>query len=53
MRNKNPIVGDGNMWFIEELQEYLVKTFGRDAWNEEIKQKCKDVVIYTIQSVQD
>ena len=46
-------VGDGNMWFIEQLQEYFIKTTGRDVWTEEIKQKWKDIVIYSLQSVQD
>ena len=46
-------VGDGNMWFIEQLQEYLIKTTGRDIWEEELKQKWKDIVIYSLQSVQD
>lgn len=48
-----PIVGDGNMWFIEQLQEYLKAQYGRDVWNDEIKQKCKDIIIYSLQAVQD
>lgn len=47
------MVGDGNMWFIEQLQDHLIKTYGRDVWNDEIKQKCKDIIIYSLQAVQD
>jgi len=47
------IVGDGNMWFIEQLQEYFIKTYGRDVWSEEIKKKCHDIVIYSLQAVQE
>ena len=47
------VVGEGNMWFVEQLQEYLIKKTGRDIWTEEIKQKCKDIIIYSLQSVQD
>ena len=47
------IIGDGNMWYIEQLSEYLKEKYGRDIWNEEIKQKCKDIIIYSLQAVQD
>lgn len=46
-------IGDGNMWFIEQLQEYLIQTTGRDVWEQELKQKCRDIVIYSLQAVQD
>jgi tubulin monoglycylase TTLL3/8 len=34
---ESEIVGDGNMWFIEELQSYLIQKHGTDIWNEKIK----------------
>lgn len=33
------ILGDGNMWYIDQLQDYLKEKYGRDIWNDEIKQK--------------
>lgn len=48
-----PQVGDGNMWFIEQLQSHFVQTYGRDIWSEEIEQKCKDIIIHSLQAVQD
>lgn len=47
------IVGDGNMWFIEQLQDHLIKEYGSDLWNEKIKPKCKEIVINSLQAVQD
>lgn len=44
-------LGDGNMWYIEELQNFLKEKYGRDVWNDEIKQKCKDIIIYSLQAV--
>lgn len=47
------IVGDGNMWYIEQLQDHLKTTYGRDIWTEDIEPKVKDIIIYSLQSVQD
>ncbi|CAI2374863.1 unnamed protein product [Moneuplotes crassus] len=47
------VIGDGNMWYIEELSDYLKSQYGRDVWNEEIKEKVKNIIIYSLQSVQD
>lgn len=47
------IVGDGNMWYIEQLQDHLKTTYGRDIWEEDILPKVKDIIIYSLQSVQD
>ncbi|CAI2381666.1 unnamed protein product [Moneuplotes crassus] len=47
------VIGDGNMWHIEQLITHLQEKHGRDIWNEEIKPKIKDIIIHSLQSVQD
>jgi tubulin monoglycylase TTLL3/8 len=50
---ESEIVGDGNMWFIEELQSYLIQKHGTDIWNEKIKPRWHEIVTYSLQAVQD
>jgi tubulin monoglycylase TTLL3/8 len=47
------IVGDGNMWYIEQLKDHLKSTYGRDMWEEDIVPKVKDIIIHSLQAVQD
>jgi tubulin monoglycylase TTLL3/8 len=47
------IVGDGNMWYIEQLKDHLKSTYGRDIWEEDIVPKVKDIIIHSLQAVQD
>lgn len=41
------------MMFIEELQEILINLHCRDVYEEEIEEKLKNVIINTLESVQD
>lgn len=44
---------EGNMMFVEELQEYLLDQQNSDVWEEKIEEKIRMVVINTLESVQD
>lgn len=44
---------DGNMMFIEDFQEELINEHCYDVYEEEIEQKIKNVIINTLESVQD
>ena len=44
---------EGNMLFIEEFQEYLLDQNSRDVYEEEIEPKLKNVIINSLESVQD
>jgi tubulin monoglycylase TTLL3/8 len=44
---------DGNMMFIEELQEELINIHCQDVYEEIIEDKIKNVIINTLESVQD
>ena len=44
---------EGNMMFIEEFQEYLLNENCQDVYEEIIEEKLKNVVINTLESVQD
>jgi hypothetical protein len=44
---------EGNMMFIEELQEYLLNEHCQDVYEEVIEEKIKNVIINTLESVQD
>lgn len=44
---------DGNMLFIEDFQEILQNEHCRDVYEEEIEDKIKNVIINTLESVQD
>lgn len=37
-------IGDGNMWFSEELEDYLQERYGRNVWEEEVVPKMKQLV---------
>ena len=41
------------MWCLEELNNHLQEEFGYDVWEETIVDKVKNVVINTMESVQD
>ena len=44
---------DGNMWTLAEFQDYLTDEYGFDVWEEKISDGIKNVVINTLESVQD
>ena len=44
---------EGNMMFIEELQEHLLNLHCYDVYEEVIEEKIKSLVINTLESVQD
>lgn len=44
---------DGNMMFVEELQEYLLNLHCSDIYEDVIEEKIRQVVINTLESVQD
>ena len=43
----------GNMWSLEEFQEYLITTYGFDVWEDKIIESIKNIVINSLESVQD
>lgn len=43
----------GNMWHIGDFKKYLHDTNGRDVYTEIIRPKMKDIIIYSLESVQD
>jgi len=49
--NKHEI--EGNMMFIEELQELLIDQHSQDIYEDIIEEKLKTLIINTLESVQD
>ena len=49
----NKILGDGNMWFSEELQKYLDEKFHWDVWTEDIMPQMHTLVINSLKCVAD
>ena len=43
----------GNMWYDDELENYLDQVFGNNPWKNKIRPKIKDIIIYTLLSVED
>merc|ERR1712159_291381 len=41
------------MWDLEEFQSYLLNTYGYDVWEEKLVDRIKNVVINSLESVQD
>ena len=41
------------MWCLQEFQDYLSEEYGYDVWEEKLADKIKNVVINTLESVQD
>ena len=41
------------MWYSSQLQDYLLDTFKRDVWSEELLPNLHKVIINTIKAVQD
>ena len=44
---------EGSMWFSEELAEYIREQTGSDLWEEKIKPKIKEIVMYSFECVQE
>lgn len=42
---------EGNMWCLEEFQNYLSEEFGWDVWEDKIKDSIKTIVINSLESV--
>ena len=42
-----------NMWYIGNFRNYLNETYGKDIYTEVIRPKMKDIIIYSLESVQD
>lgn len=43
----------GNMWCLQQFQDYLMEENGYDVWEEVIADKIKNIVINSLESVQD
>jgi hypothetical protein len=41
------------MWCLEELQDWFQEEYGYDVWETDIVEKIKNVVINSLESVQD
>lgn len=41
------------MWTLAEFQDHLLEEYGYDVWEEKISEGLKNVVINTLESVQD
>jgi len=41
------------MWDLETFQSYLLDTYGSDVWEDKIAESIKNVVINSLESVQD
>lgn len=41
------------MWCLQEFQDYLNEEYGYDVWETELAEKIKNVVINSLESVQD
>jgi tubulin monoglycylase TTLL3/8 len=44
---------EGSMWHSEELAEYIREQTGADLWEEKIKPKIKEIVMYSFECVQE
>ena len=44
---------EGSMWHSEELAEYIREQTGSDLWEEKIKPKIKEIVMYSFECVQE
>jgi tubulin monoglycylase TTLL3/8 len=44
---------EGNMWNLEEMQNYLQEEYGWDVWEDKLKDQAKNIVINCLESVQD
>ena len=44
---------EGNMWDLETFQNYMMDTYGYDVWDEKISEGIKNIVINSLESVQD
>ena len=44
---------EGNMWRLDQLNDHLQGEYGFDVWEDVILDKIKNVVINTMESVQD
>jgi tubulin monoglycylase TTLL3/8 len=44
---------EGSMWYSEELAEYIKKNTGSDLWELKIKPKVKEIVMYSLECVQE
>lgn len=43
----------GSMWYSEELAEYIREQTGQDLWEEKIKPKVKEIVLYSFECAQE
>lgn len=41
------------MWDLEQFQSYLLDTYGFDVWEDKIVESIKNIVINSLESVQD
>lgn len=44
---------EGNMWCMEQFEEYLEEEYGGNIWEEKISESIKNIVINSLESVQD
>lgn len=44
---------EGSMWHSEELAEYIREQTGSDLWEEKIKPKIKEIIMYSFECVQE
>ena len=44
---------DGNMWDLEQFQTFLLDSYGFDVWEDKIIGAIKNIVINSLESVQD
>ena len=42
---------DGNMWDLEEYQNYLMDEYGYDVWEDKLYEQIKSIVINSLESV--
>lgn len=43
----------GNMWSREDFEEHLKKEYGRDIWNEDLRQKIDKILILALDSAKE
>ena len=44
---------EGNMWNLQDLQDHLQEEYGYDVWETDLVEKIKNVIINSLESVQD
>ena len=44
---------EGNMWSLQDLQDWLTEEYGYDVWETDLVEKIKNLVINSLESVQD